>query len=186
MVLILMGVMLTTFPPLSGNPWPLLRGGMVAIAAAGVYSSYSLTTQICLRPRHSDKPIPYLHPVPFSLVNFLIAVVLTSTSLLGRQIDEFETTGVRLFTAGLAAAAAALLAYVLLNFGVSLVGAALANLVSAITPVLSALFAWIFLGETLKLWQGTGVVLVAIGIALLGLSMSDQLQAHIQNLKSKI
>lgn len=172
MVGILAGVLLTTFPPLGGNPWPLLKGGVVAIAAAGVYSAYSLTTQICLRPRQSEPPSPYLHPVPFSLVNFLITVIFTSFSLMGRSLEEFEATGLELLTAGLAAAAAALLAYVLLNFGVSMVGAALANLVSAITPVLSAVFAWIFLSETLRLWQGAGVLLVAIGVGLLGWSMS--------------
>jgi len=175
MVGILGGVLLTTFPPLNGNSWPLLKGGGVAIAAAGVYSAYSLTTQVCLRPRQSEKSSPYMHPVPFSLINFLITVVFTSFGLVGRSLQEFEATGQELFTAGLAAAAAALLAYVLLNFGVSMVGAALANLVSAVTPVLSAIFAWIFLGETLRLWQCAGVLLVAIGVGLLGWSMRAKL-----------
>lgn len=178
MVMILVGVMLTTFPAPGDDPSQFLLGSLIAIGAAIVYAAYSLTTQICLRPnadqRSNAASKDRLHPVPFSLVNFVVVVLVTSLGLLGIRSTEWSGAGLPFLLAGLGAAIAALLAYVLLNFGVSLVGAALANLISAVTPVLSALFAWIILHEVLRSWQWVGVMLVAMGVAALGVSMQKK------------
>ncbi|MBW6473395.1 MAG: DMT family transporter [Anaerolineaceae bacterium] len=54
-----------------------------------------------------------------------------------------------------------------------MVGPRLAMLVMAITPVISALFAWIFLGETLSFLQMSGVFLTIGGISLVILDRNN-------------
>lgn len=54
-----------------------------------------------------------------------------------------------------------------------MVGPRLAMLVMAITPVISALFAWIFLGETLSFLQISGIILTIGGISLVILDRNN-------------
>ncbi|PKO06915.1 MAG: EamA family transporter [Chloroflexi bacterium HGW-Chloroflexi-3] len=54
-----------------------------------------------------------------------------------------------------------------------MVGPRLAMLVMAISPVISALFAWIFLGETLSLLQISGIILTIGGISLVILDRNN-------------
>lgn len=54
-----------------------------------------------------------------------------------------------------------------------MVGPRLAMLVMAITPVISALFAWIFLGETLSFLQISGIMLTIGGISLVILDRNN-------------
>ena len=171
MGVIVVGVMLTTFPPVGSAAPTFITGSLAAIGAAFVYSAYSLTTQLCLKPKSQYTQYQPLHPIPFSVLNFWVVVMVTSISLLSESGIGGYLSMWPLLMAGVWSAIASLLAYVLLNFGVSLVGAALTNLLSSATPILSVLFAWIGLNETLRSWQIAGVVLVAVGIAALGLSM---------------
>lgn len=175
MVLIVVGVMLTTAPPGGIASPSFVTGSLVAIGAAVVYAVYSLITQHCLRSTlppaqwNGRKPTR-LHPIPFSIFNFGVVVVTSSVILLGSGGIDVGDNPVSLLHAGFWSAIAALLAYVMLNFGVSLVGAATASLFSSTTPILTVLFAWIALDETLRSWQMLGVLLVAAGITALSVS----------------
>lgn len=175
MVLIIIGVMLTTAPPGGIASPSLVTGSLVAIAAAAVYAVYSLITQHCLRStlppaKWNGRKPDRLHPIPFSIFNFGVVVATSSLILLSGSGVDVGNDPVSLLHAGFWSAIAALLAYVMLNFGVSLVGAATASLFSSTTPMLTVLFAWIALDETLRSWQIIGVLLVATGITALSVS----------------
>jgi drug/metabolite transporter (DMT)-like permease len=175
MVLIIIGVMLTTAPPGGLASLSFFTGSLVAIGAAAVYAVYSLITQHCLRStlppaQWNGRNPTRLHPIPFSIFNFGVVVVTSSVILLGSGGVDVGDNPVSLLHAGFWSAIAALLAYVMLNFGVSLVGAATASLFSSTTPILTVLFAWIALDETLRSWQILGVFFVAAGITALSIS----------------
>ena len=59
------------------------------------------------------------------------------------------------------------MAYVLNNFGVRYIGAALTALITAMVPSFTTVFAWIILSETLQNYQTVGIVMITLGIAAL-------------------
>ncbi|MBX2862167.1 MAG: DMT family transporter, partial [Leptolyngbyaceae cyanobacterium MAG.088] len=112
---------------------------------------------------------------PFSLCTFVVVTILTSLTLLLLQEITIEATAwpaviwMTLFSGVLT-----LLAYLLNNSGIGLIGASLTALLSASTPALTALFAWWVLQEGLQRHQIVGIGLVTIGVAMLSLkSPSD-------------
>lgn len=175
MGMIMIGVLLTTVSLSQTASMPSIEGSVAAISAAWVYASYNLTAQICLKPHPTQTLHRPMHPITFSLLSFWMVVLITSLSLFNTSILQLPRTSTEpLLIAGLWAAFISLLAYVLLNIGVSRVGAALTSLISALTPILSVLFAWVALNEFLQNQQILGVILVAIGIASLGVSMHQE------------
>ncbi|MBT9314559.1 DMT family transporter [Leptothoe spongobia] len=167
MGVIFIGVVLTSLNPSAtpaGNP---LLGGICALGAGLGLGLYGIVAELSLKgqPPHSG-----LHPVPFSLCIFTLVAILASLMLLFLQ----ETTiapmvwppvlGMTLFSAILT-----LMAYVLNNSGIGLIGASLTALLSASAPVLTALFAWWILQEELQQQQIIGIGLVTVGVAMLSL-----------------
>ena len=51
-------------------------------------------------------------------------------------------------------------------YAVRALGAPLTAAAAAFVPVLAALGGWYFLGEPVSIWQGAGVLVAAIGVAL--------------------
>ncbi|NJK63374.1 MAG: EamA family transporter [Synechococcaceae cyanobacterium SM2_3_1] len=60
--------------------------------------------------------------------------------------------------------------YLAISYGIQQIGVTTAFLISAATPILTVLAARIGIAEMLNLRQLFGVILVALGIAILGLS----------------
>jgi drug/metabolite transporter (DMT)-like permease len=172
MGIIVLGVLLTTVSPSAATNTVSLLGSLAAISAAWIYAAYNLMAQQCLQPPNASATHPQLHPITFSLISFAIVVIATSPILLDRDIYTVSRSSAALFlAAGLTTAVVSLLAYVLLNVGVARIGAALTSLISSLTPVLTAIFAWIALRETLQIQQFLGITFVAIGIASISVSM---------------
>ncbi|MEL6222601.1 MAG: DMT family transporter [Cyanobacteria bacterium J06627_8] len=172
MGMIIIGVLLTTISPSPSTVTVSFIGSLAAISAAWIYAAYNVMAQLCLRPQSVQSKQQRIHPITFSLVSFWIVVITTSPSLHYHPMGTLSPSAIELFlTAGFATAFISLLAYVLLNVGVSRIGAALTSLISSLTPVLTALFAWITLNETLHKQQFLGITLVAVGIAALSVSM---------------
>ena len=66
-------------------------------------------------------------------------------------------------------AALTLIAYVLNNAGIGMIGASLTALLSASAPALTALFAWWSLQEALQQQQIMGIGLVTVGVSMLSI-----------------
>lgn len=146
--------------------------GIVSALGASVgFGVYGILTEIGLRPQAHR---PYLHPVPFSLMVFSIVAVLSSITLLGLQVGPQPLAIAQdnlgpVIVMTILSAVLTLVAYVLNNFGVRYIGAALTGLITATVPVLTALFAWFSLQEGLQAHQLIGVAIVTGGVAVLSI-----------------
>ena len=162
---ITLGVVLTAFDPTDASVGSYL--GVLWAAGAGLsFGFYGIFTEISLRPDTG------LHPVPFSLAVFAMVAVLSSLTVLligGVHIAAASRTPVLICS--IISALLTLVAYLLNNFGIGYIGAALTALLSSSTPVLSGLFAWWLLQEALHPQQQLGVLLVTLGIGALSLKL---------------
>ncbi|EDX84593.1 conserved domain protein [Synechococcus sp. PCC 7335] len=143
-----------------------LRYGLWAGLGAGLcFGLYGIFAELCLQ----DQDLP-LHPVPFSLVTFIGVSSLATLSLsILPPVSVLPATWPLILMATLFSAGLTLVAYVLNNFGIRYIGASLTALISASSPALTALFAWVTLQESLQPQQNAGVALVTIGVAILSL-----------------
>lgn len=105
-----------------------------------------------------------------------IFLVITHTLVYGTPIP-FNANYEQWMWLGLSSIIGLVVGDLLLFQSFIMVGPRLAMLVMAITPVISALFAWIFLGETLSLNQMSGIFLTIGGISLVIL---DRNNSHTQ------
>lgn len=164
---IYLGVFLTipaerlTGGPGGGN---FLLGAMTAAASGVTFAGYVILTQV--------SGMKKFHPAPYTVVNFTVTWVLAVLSLplfpftvkpenwgplCGGAVVLFFTT---------------LIGYVLNNFGITMIGAALASVVAATGPALTSLMALLFINEKLGLYQWLGVVLVTLWV--LGINVENQ------------
>lgn len=168
---IALGVVLTTvgsIPSPGANP---VLGGLCALGAGLCFGFYGIFAQSCLQPR---PPAVALHPIPFSLLVFsLVALLAGGAAWLGQPIAIESTAWPAIAAVTLVGAVLNLIAYVLNNFGIHYIGASLTALLSASTPVLTTLFAWWSLQESLQRQQLLGVLLVTLGVAALSLRASQ-------------
>ncbi|MEO1068552.1 MAG: DMT family transporter [Cyanobacteria bacterium J06638_6] len=130
-----------------------------ALGASVAYSIQGVLAQICFRQ---------IDPVPFTLINFGVIVLLSSLGLLLVQIDVPPDQWrwlwlLSLFTAGLT-----LLGQLLYNIGIHLVRAASMAIVAVSNPVFTTAIAWLVLQESLQGRQFIGMVLVVMSIIALG------------------
>ncbi len=164
MVVIFMGVALTSLTTSTEPTANPLLGGICALGAGLGFGLYGIVAELSLKGQ------PGLHPVPFSLCVFTVVALLASLTLPVLPEITIEPTvwpqvlGMTLFSAILT-----LIAYILNNSGISLIGASLTALLSASTPALTTLFAWWILQETLQQQQIVGIGLVTIGVSMLSL-----------------
>lgn len=171
MVIIFIGVVLTNASPPAADTeitrtFLGLRPGLWYGLGAGLcFGVYGIFAELCLK----NKSLP-LHPVPFSLFTFIgVSGLATFSLLIVPPISVSPSAWSPLLWMTLFSASLTLVAYVLNNFGIRHIGAALTALISASAPALTALFAWITLQEALQPQQSAGVALVTIGIAILSL-----------------
>lgn len=119
-----------------------------------------------------------LHPIPFSLVSFAAIFVFSGISLmfplppeLGVVIEPNTQTG--LLIGGSILGLLTLGSYLLNNFAIRFAGPALASIVGASGPALTALFGLFLIAEALKMQQWVGLGLVTLGV--LGMSLERML-----------
>ncbi|MDC0834113.1 hypothetical protein AY599_10880 [Leptolyngbya valderiana BDU 20041] len=142
-----------------------LLGSFTAVGSGIAFAGYVLLTQLCGKQ---------LHPIPFSWANFSTVFVF---SFLGLFVAAIANWGIEVpqdnFTAliggGIWLGALTLVSYVLNNFAIKYAGAALASIVGAVGPALTALFGLIIIGEELAIDQIVGMFIVTAGVV--GLSL---------------
>jgi drug/metabolite transporter (DMT)-like permease len=162
--LILLGLVLTAPAIAHGALQQNWLGVGAAIAAGFAYSGYSVLTQLSLQ-RQPDQLV--LHPVTFSLLQFITMLVLATLGLQLITIDIAPGMWAQIWSLSLVSAIAAMVAYILNNMGIQHIGAAKASLISSTTPILTALLAALLIRETLASRQILGIALVTCGIAAL-------------------
>ena len=163
------GIVLTTSPgaaesTANGNSLLGILGSLIAGLSFGLYGIFA---ELVLQPRKAQMA---LHPVPFSLLTFIVVSALSGVSLFFLSpVSVASAVWHPVMVATLFSALVTVIAYVLNNFGIRLIGASLTALISASTPALTALFAWLALQESLQLLQAIGIGLVTVGVAALSI-----------------
>ncbi len=160
--LVTLGVLLSSIfvmPGFSGGGGNAVLGVGAALGASVAYSLQGLLAQSCFSS---------LHPVPFTLINFIVMMVLSTLSLPLIDIQVPLGTWGTLWMLSAVAAVLTLLGQLLYNVGIHLVSAASMALVAVSNPVFTVVLAWVGLQEDLQLRQLLGVLLVIASIVTLG------------------
>lgn len=165
---ILIGVALTAPRDSLAMPQHWLIGTGAGILAGAGYAAYNVMVQVCVQT-NTPAAKPRLHPIPFSLVSFVAALILASLCVLVIDIEIATQHWPIVWGMSLICAIAAVIAYVLNSFGIRLIGAAYASLISASTPIFTTLLAALLLREQLSLLQWMGTVLVTLSVAALSI-----------------
>lgn len=157
--------------PTFGNP---VLGIITALCAGVTFAGYVLLTQMAAGK---------LHPIPFSLVNFCAIFVFSAISLILLPITidwgfvpnawsvSYVPPEMRwgLIVGGIVLGVLTLFSYLLNNFAIRFAGAALASVIGTLGPALTAVFAWIVVGETLKFIAILGLLVVTFSVVAISL-----------------
>jgi drug/metabolite transporter (DMT)-like permease len=157
--------------PTFGNP---VLGIITALCAGVTFAGYVLLTQMAAGK---------LHPIPFSLVNFCAIFVFSAISLILLPITidwgllpngwsvSYVPPEMRfgLIVGGIVLGVLTLFSYLLNNFAIRFAGAALASVVGTLGPALTAVFAWIVIGETLGPIAIIGLLVVTFSVVAISL-----------------
>lgn len=139
-----------------------------ALGASVAYSLQGILAQICFK---------HIHPVPFTLINFVVMALLSTLSLGLVQIEVSPGQWATLWFISLLAAGLTLLGQLFYNIGIHLVRAASMSIIAVSNPVFTVVIAWLMLQESLQFRQVLGMVLVVVSIVLLGQEQSKKLDA---------
>jgi drug/metabolite transporter (DMT)-like permease len=145
-------------------------GAGTALLSGVTFAGYVILTQL------SAKKLK-LHPAPYSVINFFVILVLATGALSFFPADVPKGNETALWVGALILAATTLTGYALNNFGIPMIGAAFASVVSASGPALTSLLAVGVISESLALnqWLGVGLVtLWVIGISVDNMSRQKQ------------
>ena len=139
-------------------------GATTAIASGVAFAIYVILIKVSR-----------LHPIPFSVVSFTTILFLSALVLQFVGYQVVPSRWPTLWMATLVLATTTLVGYILNNIAVPMICPALASVVSASGPALTAMLALVIIQEKLQLYQVLGVVLVTLWV--IGISA--------QNLKPK-
>lgn len=131
------------------------------------YACYGLYAQYCLA---------VLHPILLSLVTFSISLGFGGIGLLMLSLTVDPGNGLVLWGCSGIAGLLVWGGYLCISYGIQRIGVSRAFLISAATPVLTTLFAWISINEVLAPKQIVGVIVVVLGLVALGLIRSPGYQ----------
>ncbi len=145
-------------------------GAGTALLSGVTFAGYVILTQL------SAKKLK-LHPAPYSVINFSVILVLATGAMFLFPSKVPPGNWPALWVGALILAATTLAGYALNNFGIPMIGAAFASVVSASGPALTSLLAVGLISESLTLnqWLGVGLVtLWVIGISVDNMSRQKQ------------
>jgi len=145
-------------------------GAGTALLSGVTFAGYVILTQL------SAKKLK-LHPAPYSVINFFVILVLATGAMRLFPSSVPEQNWPALWGGALILAATTLTGYALNNFGIPMIGAAFASVISASGPALTSLLAVGIISESLALnqWLGVGLVtLWVIGISVDNMSRQKQ------------
>lgn len=187
MAAITMGIVFTALPrigmDLAGGSGVSVWGIGAALLSSAAFALFLISMQLSYQR---------LHPVPVSLLQFATIFVLTSLilivgSFVGLQPDQ-PSSASGLYLGGLLLGTLTLLGYLCNNYGVKLMGAAQASIVSASGPVITAILAYLVTpGErsALGFIQWVGVILVTLGVVSLSFErLAKERQARRQKVRA--
>src|SRR3990167_763914 len=166
----LLGVLIVVLGRADASLTALNRGDLIALGVAGIWAIYALIVRhisAVLEPHHVNfgtAVIAFGAVFSFSLLTGLDATLLAK--LTWPELCAFGYLGL-LGTA---------LAYTLFTYSVRQVGPNLTALLAfSMTPLYTALLAWLLLGEALSWWQLAGGLLIvtAVGLAVRGQNGAD-------------
>jgi drug/metabolite transporter (DMT)-like permease len=139
-------------------------GTGTAIVSGLAFAVYVILTRICANK---------IHPVSFSLINFITMFVLSFILLMvplpdGGNLVIDTSKLLEIVLSAFMLGVLTLCGYLLNNFGTRKLGPSKSTVIGAAIPVLTVIFAGMFIQETLDINQVIGVFLVAFGAAVLG------------------
>jgi len=167
---IILGIVLVLGGAASGTS-NLSLGSTTGIIAGISFAFYVILTRICAAK---------LHPVPFTLINFVTMLVLCFIGLMlplptAWRLNINSVNFLELVLSAFILGVLTLCGYLLNNFGIRKLGATRAGLIGSSVPALTVIFAGIIIQETLPLIQVLGVLLVTFGAAAFSI---EKLQQH--------
>jgi drug/metabolite transporter (DMT)-like permease len=112
-----------------------------------------------------------MHPAPFSITTFTVVLILGIASIGFFKFEVNPESWDDLAIGCLALSATTLVGYLLNNYGVPIIGPALASVISASGPAVTALMALTIIHETMNMYQMLGVFLVTLWV--LGISVEN-------------
>lgn len=157
------GVVLISLPT-GGAAANLTIGGVILAVVSGIaFALYVTLTQAAQKK---------VHPVPFSVINFIIILLLSGFTLMLPLPAAFavkvnpEMWGAIVITA-LILGSLTLIGYLMTNIGIGMIGAAPFSVIGATGPALTSVMAFVIIKEALKINQILGMLLVTIGVVAL-------------------
>jgi len=159
------GVVLISLPT-GGASTNLNIGGVILAVVSGIaFALYVTLTQAAQKK---------VHPVPFSVINFIIILLLSGFTLMLPLPAAFavkvnpQMWGAIVITA-LILGSLTLVGYLMTNIGIGMIGAAPFSVIGATGPALTSIMAFVIIKEALRINQILGMLLVTIGVVALSI-----------------
>lgn len=154
-----LGELLVLFSSTSTGIDNISMGNITAIGSGMAFALYVILTRICAAK---------LHPVTFTLINFVTMLLLSFLGFLlplptNWNIQINPNNFLELVLSAFVLGVMTLCSYLLNNFGIRKIGATRSAMISATVPALTVIFAGLIIQETLPLVQVLGVLLITLG-----------------------
>lgn len=159
---IVAGLVLATVPAFGQKAFGDVGLGVASALGSGVtFAVYILTAALGQKK---------LHPIPFTFVGFVTILVLCSVSLslpLPKNLAVQIAPNIwpQLIAGGAVLGVLTLASYLLNNFAIRFAGPALASIIGASGPALTALFGFLIIKEMILPVQIVGLLVVTSGVA---------------------
>lgn len=157
------GVVLISLPTGGAAANLTVTGVILAVVSGIAFALYVTLTQAAQKK---------VHPVPFSVINFIIILLLSGFTLMLPLPAAFAVKvnpsmwGAIVVTA-LILGSLTLIGYLMTNIGIGMIGAAPFSVIGATGPALTSIMAFVIIKEALKINQILGMLLVTIGVVAL-------------------
>ncbi len=162
-IVVFLGVVLISLPGGAQIEFSPL-GIALAVVSGVAFALYVILTQAAQKK---------IHPVPFSVINFIIILVFSGLTLMAPFLPpEFNVKINPQMWSGIVASALVLgsltlAGYLMTNIGINMIGAAPFSVIGATGPALTSLMAFVIIQESLKMNQILGMLLVTAGVVAL-------------------
>jgi len=140
-----------------------ITGVLLAVVSGIAFALYVTLTQAAQKK---------VHPVPFSVINFVIILLLSGFTLMLPLPEAFAVKvdpnmWVSIIVTSIALGGLTLAGYLMTNIGIGMIGAAPFSVIGATGPALTSIMAFIVIQEALKINQIMGMLLVTVGVVAL-------------------
>jgi drug/metabolite transporter (DMT)-like permease len=156
------GVVMISLPGGTGANLAI-TGVLLAVVSGTAFALYVTLTQAAQKK---------VHPVPFSVINFVIILLLSGFTLMLPLPEAFAVKvdpnmWVSIIVTSIALGGLTLAGYLMTNIGIGMIGAAPFSVIGATGPALTSIMAFIVIQEALKINQIMGMLLVTVGVVAL-------------------